>query len=216
MVKRVTLNRIIDVVAFVGFTLVATTGFLLHVLFPPGSGGLHGLGAGRGVAAKPITFVWGLTRHDWGNIHFWIAVGLMVTLAVHLVLHWRWIVCGIRGRPHEHSALRAGLGLVALVLILALVIIPWLSPPVRVSRAQLNADSSQDQPFVAKKTIPSHIHGGLSLQELEQRTGVPVAYVREQLGLPPDISPQEQRGRLRQRYPFTLQDVRRIVNLYQK
>lgn len=80
--KRSTLNRITDGLAFAGFVFVVATGFLLRSLLPPGSGSLHGVGTGYGAAERPVTLLWGLTRHDWGNVHFWLALGLMIVLAI--------------------------------------------------------------------------------------------------------------------------------------
>ena len=77
--KRTTLNLIIDAIGFVGFVFLTATGVLVRYVLPPGSG--H------------HTTLWGLDRHDWGGLHFWIAVGFFVVLALHLLFHWRWIVC---------------------------------------------------------------------------------------------------------------------------
>jgi amino acid transporter len=58
--ERSTLNLSIDGFAFAGFVLLTTTGVLLRYVLPPGSG--H------------YSTIWGLDRHEWGGIHFWIAV----------------------------------------------------------------------------------------------------------------------------------------------
>jgi len=55
------------------------------------------------------------------------------------------------------------------------------------------------------------ITGQISLYEIEKRTGVPAQKIIEKLGLPQNVSRQENIGRLRRRYRFTLQDVRDIV-----
>ena len=215
MIKRTTLNRVIDALAFVGFVLVATTGFLLHVLLPPGSGRLYGIGTGYRAAGKSVTLLWGLTRHDWGTIHFWVAVGLMVVLAIHLGLHRRWIACSLRGRPREGSGLRAALGLIGLVILLAIAVTPWLSPIARVTRAQHLAPSPPaDSLAPHQESMTPSARGIMTLRELEAVTGVPVAHVIAQLGLPSTVSPDERLGRLHQRYGVTLHDIRRIIVTY--
>lgn len=55
------------------------------------------------------------------------------------------------------------------------------------------------------------ITGQMSLHEIERRTGVPAQDIIEKLRLPEGVSLQENIGRLRRRYRFTLQDVRDIV-----
>jgi hypothetical protein len=55
------------------------------------------------------------------------------------------------------------------------------------------------------------ITGQMSLFEIERRTGVPAQKIIEKLGISQHVSRQENIGRLRRRYGFTLQDVRDIV-----
>lgn len=107
--QRFTLSILVDVVAFVGFVFLTTTGILLHYLLPPGSG--H------------WAEVWSLNRHDWGVIHFWISVAFFGVLSLHLFLHWRSIVNLLKGQTGE-GGLRLALGVVALLVILALAVAP--------------------------------------------------------------------------------------------
>ncbi len=104
---------VIDAVAFAGFVLLTSTGVLMRYVLPPGSG--H------------RTTIWGLDRHDWGTIHFWIAVAFLGTLALHLLVHRRWIASVVRGRPREGSGVRVALGIVGLLAILAAAAAPFFA-----------------------------------------------------------------------------------------
>jgi hypothetical protein len=82
--------------AVLGFALLGTAVILRWVL-PPGSGGGGfgrggGFGGGRwgrgGESAKTLL---SLTRHEWGDAHFWIALVFVVGILVHLVLHFGWL-----------------------------------------------------------------------------------------------------------------------------
>lgn len=75
--RRSTITWVVDLAAFVGVVLLVATGFLMRYALPASSGGLHGLGTGPRAAARPIALILGLTRHEWGEVHFWIAVGTM-------------------------------------------------------------------------------------------------------------------------------------------
>ena len=79
--KRSVLNFAIDLVTFVVFLGLLDTGLLLRYVLPPGSGH-NGIG------------VLGLTRHEWGAVHFWLSVFTVALIGVHIALHWRWI-CSI-------------------------------------------------------------------------------------------------------------------------
>ena len=136
--NRPKVNLTIDVLAFICSVLLITTGFLLEYVLPPGSGrlGTEGFGTGPGGLRRPILLLWGLTRHEWGNIHFYLALALMGTLSLHLVLHWQWIVCMAKGKPREGSGLRVGVGVLGLVSLIVLAIAPFFTSPERMSRGE--------------------------------------------------------------------------------
>jgi hypothetical protein len=118
LVRRPALNFVVDAIAFCGFVFMTASGVLLRFVLPPGSG--HRM------------TIWGLDRHDWGGVHFWMAAALLGALSVHVLLHWKWIVCIVRGQPREGSGVRLALGIVGLVAVLALAAAPLVS---RVERA---------------------------------------------------------------------------------
>ncbi len=192
--KRTNLNFIIDLVAFVGFVVLTTTGVLMRYILPPGSG--H------------YSTIWSLDRHEWGGIHFWISVVFFSVLALHLVLHWRWIVSVVTGRTREGSGFRAGLGIVGLAAVLALAISPVLTP---VERDLTNKGAS----FLSiHKYEGISIRGSMTLKDVEETTGVPATYIIESLKLPESISAEEQLGPLKRKYGFEINDVREIVKEY--
>jgi hypothetical protein len=112
-VKRPALNLAVDAAAFVAFVLLTSTGVLLRYVLPPGSGRRSAL--------------WGLGRHEWGEIHFWISAAFLGALAIHILVHRRWIVSVVRGRPREGSGVRVALGLVGLLALLAAAAAPFFA-----------------------------------------------------------------------------------------
>lgn len=82
--NRRLVNIIIDLVATLLFLGMVATGYLLRYPLPPGSN-------------KTLT-LWSLSRHQWGDIHFWISLGLLAVMIFHLALHWNWIVTVIGKR----------------------------------------------------------------------------------------------------------------------
>jgi hypothetical protein len=112
--RRATLNAAVDAVAFGLFAFLATTGVLIRWTLPPGSG--------------RRTTVWGLDRHDWGDLHFWVAAAFLGVLSLHLLLHWRFLAGLVRGRAREGSGGRLALGLVAAATLVALAAAPLCAP----------------------------------------------------------------------------------------
>jgi hypothetical protein len=140
--KRTHVNALIDAVAFLAFLLLLSTGFILEYQLPPGSGGLQGFGMGRGASHRMVHLLWGWTRHEWGQVHYWIALSMMAVLAVHLVLHWKWIVCTVRGTHTDASGYRFVLGVVGLVFAILLSIAPFLSDTTAMTRGELRESRS--------------------------------------------------------------------------
>ncbi len=112
--KRIQLNFLIDVTAFAGFILLTTTGVLMRYVLPPRSG-------------QRMT-IWGLDRHEWGELHFWISVGFFGLLFLHLLLHWRWVLSVVAGRPREGSGFRLALGVLGLLVLIAFAVSPLVTP----------------------------------------------------------------------------------------
>jgi len=89
--RRTTLNFIVDLIGFVDLLLLAATGAVMKWVLPPGSGGGHGSGFRGGRNAREVKELFGLGRHDWGDIHFVLALLFLIVILLHLILHWTWI-----------------------------------------------------------------------------------------------------------------------------
>lgn len=193
--RRPTVNLIVDSVAFAGFVFLTTTGVLMRYVLPPGSG--H------------RTVVWGLDRHDWGAVHFWIAAVFLGVLSFHLVLHWKWILSAIRGRPREGSGARVGLGVVGAVAVVAIAVAPLASSVEKI------AGSAGEHRQTLERGDTTSIRGWMTLREVESSVGVPAAHIMGELKLPDDVSLDERLGSLGRTYGFQIGDIRRIVRDYE-
>jgi hypothetical protein len=190
--RRASLNFVVDAVAFVAFVFLTATGVLVRYVLPPGSGHFSAL--------------WGADRHEWGQIHFWTAVVLMGALAFHLFLHWRWVVCMVQGRPREGSGVRMALAVLGVVALGGLAVAPFFG----------RVEQTGEPPHRLRVTEPSEgtvpqIDGSMTLDEVEQLTGVSAAVILRELGLPPQVPADAHLGRLRKEFGFELHDVREIV-----
>ncbi|MBN2282256.1 MAG: DUF4405 domain-containing protein [Deltaproteobacteria bacterium] len=104
-------NFIIDTVAFVEFVFLLSTGLLIYYILPPGAGQAQ---------------LWGLTRHEWGDIHFVLALLFVVTMGIHLLLHWTWIRALIEGGKGGRKNVRIAIAIIAAVLLLMAAAVPFL------------------------------------------------------------------------------------------
>ena len=81
-------NFVVDAAIMLAMLGEAITGFVLWVILP--SGGYQG---GRGLDTAS-TFVF--QRHQWRDMHNWLAITIVAGILLHVVLHWNWIVCMAR------------------------------------------------------------------------------------------------------------------------
>jgi hypothetical protein len=184
-------NYVVDTLALVAMVVLAVTGFMIRYKLPPGT--------------SRYLALWGMNRHEWGNIHFWSGVVLLVLLALHVILHWDWIVIMTRGPSSEKARLRVGVALVVVFALVAIAAAPFLVPAERIG----DPPGEERGMGVARETPP--IEGWMTLQEIEDVTGIASDTLVQSLHLPEDVPLDEQIGRLRQQYDFTMSDVREAV-----
>jgi len=192
-VKKEKMNFIVDAVAFAAFVFLASTGILMSYVLAPGSG--H------------FSMLWGLDRHEWGRFHFWFAVVLMASLGFHLILHWRWIRCMVKGGQREESGIRVALSVVGIVSLLSLAALPFMG------RVELTGG---EPPHRMRKAGPDvdgrfQIEGSMTLTDVEKLTGIPTSAILRELGLPGNLPTDVNLGRLRKEYGFEMNVVRDAV-----
>lgn len=112
--KRASQFFLIDSIAFVLFVGLIATGLFVRYVLPAGTGHSQA--------------IWGLTRHDWGGVHFWIAVGLFASMAVHIFFHWKWVLSMVRGSGRKSPGRRGALALVGVGALLAAASAPFFAP----------------------------------------------------------------------------------------
>jgi len=114
-----TWKRVLDLALYMVACVTAGTGLLLA----------HRLPHGAGNASRVVFFGYG--RHEWGDIHTWLAYLGIFLVVVHLALNWQWLV-KVAASKHNWR-LAAGI-LSGLLIIIAFLFLP-------VERAERNRES---------------------------------------------------------------------------
>ena len=104
---KTTINRILNLALWLVGSAVLATGLVLEFRLPPGSRGGQGLSL----------LGWG--RHDWGDLHSWLAYAALALVAGHLAIHarWLWIVASQRHSWRLVAGLALGIALPAAALL---------------------------------------------------------------------------------------------------
>ena len=120
----------------------------------------------------------------------------------------------VKGRADKGSRVRVALAGIGVLALAGLAVMPFLC------QVQQTIEGPQHKMRLGEHSRESahQFDGSMTLREVEQRTGVSVNAILQELGLPRDLPTYEQLGRLRKRYGFEMREVREIVqkNLAQR
>lgn len=171
--KRTNLNATIDAVAAALSLVLLSSGLLIWLRLPPGSG--HS------------STVWSLDRHEWGDLHAWVAMGLLATILVHLALHWKWIVSVVSGQNATTKRRRKLAGGVVLGVALLAAASPFIAPVESSTHTVRGRDRVQEAvaPIETHSEVLSSINGRSTLADAAAETGATVEDLAAQLGLSP-------------------------------
>jgi hypothetical protein len=201
--KRNTLNFWIDLISLLVMLGLMWTGLLIHYVLPPGTGGR---GGGLGLT------LWGLGRHDYGSIHFYLALTLIGLMVIHIWLHWSWVYATAKklARMESTNDTRGTIyGVALLVIIVALMLgaLFCAKKLVEPTTKMINHET------VEHGSLSSfHVSGQITLAQAAKIGGISVEELILQLSLPSDVDVHERLGRLKRQYGFEIHDVRRILD----
>jgi len=76
--RNARINAWVDLAAFIAAVATCVTGYVLWAFFP--------LGSGRG----SMSYL-DISYQTWYDLHFYASLLFVILVAIHLVLHYRWI-----------------------------------------------------------------------------------------------------------------------------
>jgi hypothetical protein len=116
------LNLVIDALLLLCIAAIAGIGLLMKYVLVPGYQRWE-------IYNRNVElFFWGLGRHDWGAIHFVIALVFLALLILHVVLHWEMIV-GIYRKLIPRPLVRCITTVVLVSLTILLIVFPYFVKP---------------------------------------------------------------------------------------
>jgi hypothetical protein len=205
--KKNTINFWLDTSLLLVMLALALSGLVIYFILPPGSGG-HGGGSRLSL--------WGMTRHDMGDIHVYLALILIALLIAHLWLHWRWVygtVKNILRTPKEGTgpgASRAGLLIIVTLLTLIFVTVGgffWARTQVTASNTRAVVNNVEGE--------KTHEHDGITgqstLSDICKKFEIPMEQLLQEMNLPPTVNADQRLGRLRREYGFQIDEVREAI-----
>ncbi len=252
--KRTDWKYLVDSLLFISFFGLALIGILMGFFI-------------ASLRVLKDKYFLGLHRHQWGDIHLYLALTFVTLGIIHLILSWSWI------KGKAKNIFKSGWKIMMTATVLAgllVVVLFWAFSPKNSSvyegyglgrgrnlqagesristpaqEKEMTAIQAQsqfpvqaeaqsqvkepakvvDEDIIEEKTEEKRAAGGrisydtseivitgrMSLKDVERVSGIPAQRIIEALSLQPGISLNETLGRLRKIYPFTIQQVREVV-----
>lgn len=189
------LNFIVDTIIAVLALSMVVTGLLLRWVLPPGSGQQRTL--------------WGLDRHGWGDVHWWLALLLVGMVVLHLVLHWRWVCTMVArvcrrgsGAPSRRVSRVGGVaaGVVTALAMWAFVVV-----------AERTTQSPPAAAVSHTRAAAPDLRGSTTLDEAAALLDVDLPTLRDRLSLPADVSANRRLGQIAQERNMRMSDLRALA-----
>ena len=93
---KVYTRAVVAIMLITAWSLLSLTGLLLWL-------------APSGRQSGQMQLLFGLTKGEWGDVHFWIAVATVVVTLVHLIIDWRALRGVIRYLTSVHRGQKTSL-----------------------------------------------------------------------------------------------------------
>jgi hypothetical protein len=205
-------NYLVDVVMFSMMGAMIFIGVLMAFFLASGP-----------VIDEGSKYVWGLHRHQWGDIHMILSFIFTGLFLIHILLHWGWIKGATKKLLRSPATLILILLLPVLVILVAWSVSEKDSPAyaefgrragARLGRVEEPPPPPRVEEVAAVKEQPRkvEINGRMSLSDVEKATGIKAGKIAGELGLPRDAPLDQNLGRLRRVYNFQIEQVRDLVN----
>lgn len=228
--KRSTLNFFIDALMLLCMSSIVGIGFLIKFVLIPGQE--RWVVYGENVEL----YLLGMDRHEWGAIHLIIGFALLVLLVLHIIFHWKVIVC-LFNRIFQIKSIRTLLSLLFLGICALFIVIPFMVKPevltinhgegrhashdsLRMNQQGIMKDTSgkEDRNEVKfhkeQKLSQIEIRGYMTLEEISEKYKVPTDYIKTKLNIPQSTPDDERLSRLRQKYGFEMNEVKEVISAF--
>ena len=235
--KKSTLNFLIDGIMFLLMGLLAGIGLLIKFVLLSGED--RWIIYGKNV---DITF-WGLDRHEWGRIHLIVAIILIVFLVLHIIFHWKIIICLCKGLI-SGKAFRFVIAVAFSIITVLLVIFPFLikievhdlasgkerfkehveqaniEPRIKEETKDIESNeeiTGENQEAEHHNIDPSiEVKGYLTLMEVSEKYNVPCEFIKSKLNIPENVSNSSKLGQLKKTYNFKMSEIETLIFTYKK
>lgn len=230
--KKATVNFIINALMFLCMSAVAGIGFLIKYTLINGQE--------RWIVYKDNVelYFWGLDRHEWGAIHLIIGYVFLGLLVLHIVLHWKIIVC-VYDKIIQRKMMNRIISVAFIIICVLFLVVPFFIKPtittigkgagrhtsnyntsvkIEDSRIQKEEKSGNAKHTGVHKraTQQIEIKGYMSLDEISGKYQVPSEFIKTRLKIPASFKGNQKISWLRKKQGIQMSDIEKVIKEYQE
>lgn len=161
------INLIIDGILLILLTMMAGLGLFIKFVLVPGfkRNALYG--------SDVELYFWGLDRHQWGGIHLYISIAFLALILLHIILHWKMIICIFRKIVQgklSRKIIGTGLGIIAILLIGGPLIISPEVVPIQIGNTSHSSTANYRDVIITNTHNPAPIIEETSTDKTQQNS----------------------------------------------
>ncbi|MBL7104107.1 MAG: DUF4405 domain-containing protein [Bacteroidales bacterium] len=220
--KKNKLNFIINALLFFCMASMAGIGFLMKYILISGQERWVKYGSNVDI------LLFNMDRHKWGTIHLIIGFVMLGLLVLHIILHWKVILC-MYHRLIKWKMARKIIASMFIITCTLLIVLPFIIKPQIKEVKQGEGRKKTEQNRVSEKKESNNsnrinhnvntsieVKGYMTLGEVSGKYNVPSEYLKEKLKIPKSVSDKQKLGWLRKKYNFRMSNVENAISEYKK
>ncbi len=235
--KKSTFNFIIDILMLIVMSAIVGIGFIVKYVLIPGN--QRWIVYGENVEL----YLFGMDRHEWGNIHLILGFILIGLLALHIIFHWK-LILGLYIRIFKSKRIYKILTIIFLTVCALFMLAPFFTTPevIRIEQGEgrhathqgihKESDLDETEMFETDKHKPDkkeaikeqkkhknskskiEIKGYMTLSEVSREHNVPLDYLKTKLNIPQSTSDKERLSEIRKRHNIEMNEIRDTIDDY--
>jgi hypothetical protein len=202
---------------FMSMAAIGGIGLLMKYVLIPGQD--RWVKYGRNVDLQ----MFGQNRHEWGSIHLLLGYIFFGLLIVHIIIHWKAIICLLRCTIKWPLA-RIISVLIFIVICFCCIVMPFILKPEileiekgkglhSINRTDNTLENTiYDEKY--DKNTDFELKGYMTLEEISNKYDIPSSYIKAHLHIPTSVPDIQKLGQLKKQYSFNMSDIKTIINDY--
>jgi len=203
--KKSDWQYLVDSLLFICMFGISFIGILMAFFLPKGPSAL-----------ESEKYFLGLHRHQWGDIHLYLSLVFVLLVIIHLFLSWAWI------KGKAKTLFNKGWGVIITLTVIGaclVLVLFWQFTPKHSQKYEdygVRKGRVSERPLMLEELMDKDrgvvtLTGKLTLEEVEQITGISPEKIIDRLGLPSRTPHNETLGQLQKKYGFSMVEFREIL-----